>query len=69
MEQLSEAFHNCSIATQRRMTSLPLTLIMQKSNYACNTLAFKSAWILCAGQYGHYCHFHTAGSGSGAESF
>src|SRR5262249_16375643 len=31
------------------MTSLPLTLIMQKSNYACNTLAFKSAWILCEG--------------------
>jgi hypothetical protein len=23
---------------------------MQKSNYACNTLAFKSAWILCEGQ-------------------
>ena len=25
----------------------PLTLIMQRSNYAGNTLAFKSAWILC----------------------
>jgi hypothetical protein len=34
------------------MTSRPLKLITQKSNYACNTLAFKSARILCEGLKG-----------------
>src|SRR5216683_7236534 len=37
------------------MTSRPLKLITQKSNYAGNTLACKSARILCEGQHGP-CH-------------